>query len=43
MVFALVHIETNLLVGNAGSRHVLTACSSFDQPSLVYFSRLVMA
>ena len=25
MVFALVHVETNLLVGNAGSRHELTA------------------
>jgi hypothetical protein len=35
MLFALVHIEMNLLVGNAGSRHELTASSSsFDQPIL---------
>jgi hypothetical protein len=35
MVFALVHVETNLLVGNAGSRHELTAFYlSFDQPIL---------
>ncbi|WP_233518865.1 hypothetical protein [Paraburkholderia xenovorans] len=34
MTFALVHVETNLLVGNAGSRHELTASSlSFDQPN----------
>src|SRR6516225_5441316 len=34
MVFALVHVKTNLLVGNAGSRHGLTAFLSFDQPIL---------
>src|SRR5215472_87007 len=34
MVFALVHVEANLLVGDAGSRHVLTASSlRIDQPS----------
>ncbi len=34
MVFALVHVEANLLVGDAGSRHVPTASSlRIDQPS----------